>query len=124
MTISYCWVDATDNISVVCDELRVLITRSLHGALRRFRPPRGTAARLLWADALCINQKDDEEKGKQVGSMDEIFANASSVLVWLGGNVDDRIATDTFTLISKINQHLDKAYLQFKVISMMPVLSE
>jgi hypothetical protein len=89
-----------------------MVTRSLHGALRRFRPPRGTAARSLWADALCINQKDNEEKGKQVGRMGDVFANASRVLVWLGGNVDDTTAADTFAMICEINQYLREVHMQ------------
>lgn len=40
--------------------------------------------RILWADAVCINQKDMEERGSQVGLMARIFSEASRVLVWLG----------------------------------------
>ena len=38
----------------------------------------------LWVDALCINQGDDAEKGRQVGMMAEIYKCASRVVVWLG----------------------------------------
>lgn len=38
----------------------------------------------LWIDAMCINQQDDEEKGRQVSIMDQIYSNASVVLAWLG----------------------------------------
>lgn len=40
--------------------------------------------RILWADAVCINQKDLEERGSQVALMARIFSEASRGLVWLG----------------------------------------
>lgn len=39
---------------------------------------------MIWIDALCINQDDDEEKGIQVQMMDRIFQEAKRVAVWLG----------------------------------------
>lgn len=49
---------------------------------RTFEVPPRTLT--LWADATCINQQDDAEKGHQVKIMGAIFANAARVLVWLG----------------------------------------
>lgn len=40
--------------------------------------------RLIWVDALCINQGDGKEKGVQVCKMNAVYARASDVLVWLG----------------------------------------
>jgi len=40
--------------------------------------------RLLWIDAVCINQTDNVEKTKQVMLMRKIYENAVSVLVRLG----------------------------------------
>jgi hypothetical protein len=37
----------------------------------------------LWADAVCINQKDNEERGFQVRQMPSVYANAVRVLVWI-----------------------------------------
>ncbi|KAI3328671.1 heterokaryon incompatibility protein-domain-containing protein [Ustulina deusta] len=51
-------------------------------ALRCFRLP--SNSRRLWVDAVYINQKDEEEKGKQIPFMDVIYRGASAVLVWLG----------------------------------------
>lgn len=39
--------------------------------------------RLLWIDAICINQRDWVEKEKQVLLMTKIYKNASIVVVWL-----------------------------------------
>jgi hypothetical protein len=55
---------------------------NLHAALSHLRDR--FIERVIWIDAICINQKDDEEKGQQVQSMAEIYAKASRVIVWLG----------------------------------------
>jgi hypothetical protein len=123
--ISYCWGNSNDTIPIVCNGLHVPVTRSLESAMRRFRTPSGSTARLLWADAICINQKDDEEKGKQVGRMGEVYMNASCVLVWLGCNVNEATATSTFAFISETVQYLDEAYLRGgRIISSIPRFTE
>lgn len=38
----------------------------------------------LWIDALCINQADHIEREEQVRLMSDIYANAETVLIWLG----------------------------------------
>jgi len=45
--------------------------------------------RIVWADALCIAQSDDEEKSSQVRRMDSIYLRAKRVVVWLGNNEDE-----------------------------------
>ncbi len=48
--ISYAWGDPNDVIPTICNDGILNITKSLHGALSRFRMKNQT--RLLWADAL------------------------------------------------------------------------
>lgn len=38
----------------------------------------------IWVDAICINQQDDSEKSHQVSLMQQTYAKAQSVSVWLG----------------------------------------
>ncbi|KAH0433867.1 heterokaryon incompatibility protein [Colletotrichum camelliae] len=38
----------------------------------------------FWIDAICIDQKNDNEKADQVQLMGEIYKSASSVVAWLG----------------------------------------
>lgn len=40
--------------------------------------------KLVWADAICINQADVEEKSAQVSMMDRIYSTATYVTAWLG----------------------------------------
>lgn len=38
--------------------------------------------RLLWIDAICINQSDNAEKSFQIPIMDQIYSKAERVLIW------------------------------------------
>ncbi|KAF4334019.1 polyketide synthase [Fusarium beomiforme] len=60
----------------------LLITPSLFHALHRFRMKE--EPRILWADAVCINQSDSAEKANQVAMMRDIYASAVRTLVYLG----------------------------------------
>lgn len=80
--LSYAWGEAIFSANLELSSGRVHITNSLAAALRAFR--QGSTPRYLWADALCINQQDINEKNVQVAKMGEIYSGASSVLVWLG----------------------------------------
>jgi hypothetical protein len=44
--------------------------------------------RIIWIDAICINQSDDDERGLQIQSMAKIYGNAKLVIVWLGEAAD------------------------------------
>ena len=59
---------------------------NLEGALRRLR--HASTERLLWVDALCINQADSIEKSHQVNMMGEIYSKSAGVIIWLGDYVD------------------------------------
>ncbi|KAK2603117.1 hypothetical protein N8I77_009597 [Diaporthe amygdali] len=59
------------------------ISENLHGALRQVRL-KSEKVRVLWADAICINQADNEEKSAQVALMAQIYESGFRTLVWLG----------------------------------------
>ncbi|KFA79077.1 hypothetical protein S40288_07030 [Stachybotrys chartarum IBT 40288] len=84
--LSYCWGDAKDKLTISCNGLPFEVTRSLHSALIRLRL--ANQARLIWADAICINQNDTSERSAQVLLMQAIYQRALSVVIWLGGPVE------------------------------------
>ncbi|KAI1332494.1 heterokaryon incompatibility protein-domain-containing protein [Xylariaceae sp. FL0255] len=55
---------------------------NLMTALRYIRL--SNAPRVMWIDAICIDQLNKVEKGQEVARMGEIFSKAVQVLVWLG----------------------------------------
>ncbi|KAF6812498.1 heterokaryon incompatibility protein [Colletotrichum plurivorum] len=88
--LSYVWGDPTFCCEVHCSGNSVSITQSLFDALRHFRLP--DAELTIWADAICINQADMEERGEQVQLMREIYSRAEGVVVWLGPDAEGRAA--------------------------------
>ena len=61
-------------------------------------------SRLLWIDAICINQADFDEKVAQIKIMRQIYQSASSVVVWLGD--DDGDGGTAIELLSRISQKI------------------
>ncbi|KAI0169822.1 HET-domain-containing protein [Hypoxylon sp. FL1284] len=88
-TISYVWGDPRDKVDIICNSRTLSVNAALAEALRHFRSP-SESRRSLWADAICINQDDVEERGRQVRCMKDIYSKASRVLIWLGGDQDER----------------------------------
>ena len=80
--LSYVWGDVIPPHWIVCNGHQVPITRSLWGVLSQLRKQQFHC--LLWVDAICINQKDEKEKGSQVAMMRDIYKRAVNVIFWLG----------------------------------------
>src|ERR1700733_7795431 len=91
--ISYVWGDQKDIAMITVDGKNQPVTVNLRDFLQRVR--RISDARILWADAVCINQEDLEERGQQVRLMASIFSNAEHVVAWLGKDDGDANAVST-----------------------------
>jgi hypothetical protein len=85
--LSYAWGPKDGPQPVHIDNCKLSVTANLHAALLHLRD--ASIDRILWVDAICINQDDDNEKGLQVQSMAKIFAQASRVIVWLGETAEN-----------------------------------
>ena len=103
--LSYVWGDPARTIQIKCNGCWLSITSNLHDALRE-RRRRGSTA-FLWADAICINQNDNQERTRQVRMMREIYARADRVVIWIG-KVQLRDA-DAFQLAKSLYQKCDGA---------------
>jgi Heterokaryon incompatibility protein (HET) len=69
-------------------------------ALKRLRHLQ--TARTLWVDAVCINQRNLEEKPLQLLLMNKIYSFASRVLCWLGEDTDEKAVAQALKLVEKI----------------------
>lgn len=85
--LSYVWGTSVQTCSISIDRLKLPITANLHKALSHLR--HRYLERIIWVDAICINQKDDREKEKQIRHMYEIYTCANCVIIWLGEEADE-----------------------------------
>lgn len=80
--LSYVWGEPDLTKSLLIDGQELHISKNLHDILLQLRC--SDRNRVLWIDAICINQNDDNEKGQQVAMMGQIYQQAENVLCWLG----------------------------------------
>ncbi|KAI0550035.1 HET-domain-containing protein [Xylaria curta] len=89
--ISYTWADETGNDdlskTILVSGEPLSVTRNCENALKRIR--RQNYARIVWIDAVCINQNDKNERGHQVQLMPRIYSFAKNVLIYIGERTVD-----------------------------------
>ena len=81
-TLSYAWGDLRETLPICVDKNPFPVTVNLHAALSRLRDH--SFERVIWVDAVCIDQRNPEERKQQVQLMAEIYSRAYRVIVWLG----------------------------------------
>ncbi|KAL3425837.1 ankyrin and HET domain-containing protein [Phlyctema vagabunda] len=64
--------------------------------------------RVLWVDAICINQSDVAERDSQVAQMGQIYARARRVVAWLGPSSD--ISREAIRAIPEIDSDTSELY--------------
>lgn len=67
--------------TIFVDGMSIVVQPNLYKLLLRLRR---IESRDYWIDALCINQKDAEERNAQVRMMGRIYESAAKVVIWLG----------------------------------------
>jgi hypothetical protein len=87
--LSYAWGDSERTTPIQLDSHSIEVTQNLHDALSHIQNVSGMENTPLWADALCINQADMDEKAAQVQLMGRIYRQAELVIVWLGPDEPD-----------------------------------
>ena len=103
--LSYTW-GLVDNPSHICvgsiGDNTLIVTQNLGEAL----PHLGYTDRLpfFWIGAVCVNQQDMEERGRQVERMGDIYTLADRVVVWLGPK--DSTSAYALRLLDKISSQV------------------
>ncbi|KAF2874683.1 heterokaryon incompatibility protein-domain-containing protein [Massariosphaeria phaeospora] len=81
--VSYTWGEPIFSQRLLLNsDCYLPITEKVQVMLQHFRRPH--KKRFLWIDAICLNQKDDAEKGQQIPLMGDIYGLADKVHFWLG----------------------------------------
>ncbi|KAJ9610622.1 hypothetical protein H2200_005399 [Cladophialophora chaetospira] len=85
--LSYTWGPPDQTTPVELNGEVVQVSPNLEAALRQFllnQKAKGAIVKWLWADALCIQQRNKAEKSWMVRLMREIYETAFRVQIWLG----------------------------------------
>ncbi|KAK3370997.1 heterokaryon incompatibility protein-domain-containing protein [Lasiosphaeria ovina] len=84
--LSYTWADESGNAAkdreIDLGGFSLKVTANCEAALKRVRLD--SRARVVWIDAVCINQANKAEQGHQVQLMPDIYSRAKRVLIYLG----------------------------------------
>jgi len=100
--LSYCWDQPDPAQIIILEGHPHQVGPNLYAALKQLRL-RDTVA-ILWINAWCIDQDDDDERGHQVGLMGNIFADAGLVIMWVG------LETEECALAQKLSKHVSEAF--------------
>lgn len=109
--LSYVWGLPEDRKPIHIDTGEAVVafeaTPNLYEALLHLRDP--VFEQILWIDAICINQNDDEEKATQVAAMARIYGLAKRVVIWLGSEADgSALAFQRLKDLAQMQQTLDQ----------------
>lgn len=80
--LSYVWGSPETSIDIQVGLRSLAITKNLAEALPYLRYE--DKPRVLWIDAICVNQQDLTERSRQVKRMADLYRLADRVVVWLG----------------------------------------
>ena len=105
-TLSYAWGDSTLNKEVLANGSVINITTNLHTALRYLR--RSDRPRVLWADGICINQRNIDERAFQVSIMGDVYRKGRELQIWLG-EAEEMWVDDSPELVSEMQKLCRKA---------------
>ncbi|KAH8726435.1 heterokaryon incompatibility protein-domain-containing protein, partial [Phaeosphaeriaceae sp. PMI808] len=80
-TVSYCWGSPNKISVIIIDGSVVPVPASSEASIRRMRLP--SSPRILWIDAVCIDQSSSSERSQQVALMSMIYSTGKRNLVYL-----------------------------------------
>ncbi|KAH8597045.1 heterokaryon incompatibility [Bisporella sp. PMI_857] len=90
------WGDVNDCVIIWVEEEELEVTASLEFTLRHIRDPAREVK--IWANGVCINQSDLEERNQQVAQMASVCSTAQHTIIFLGS------ATASSDLLFKVSQ--------------------
>jgi hypothetical protein len=104
--LSYVWGSEDSDFKITCNDKPFYVTANCGLALRYLR--KKAKSRLLWVDAIAIDQSSDDERGHQVELMGEVYKFANNVIIWLGEEQPDFPGTERAFRRAYISYHLQR----------------
>lgn len=101
--LSYTWGDAADQVTIFCGDAsnELQVTRNCYNAMLHLRLE--DSLRLIWIDAICIDQKNTSERTAQVRMMGSIYQAADQVVVYIGEeNAETRLVYEKLYAIQSL----------------------
>ncbi|KAM0310603.1 hypothetical protein ACHAO8_007969 [Botrytis cinerea] len=119
--LSYVWGDPKQTLSIYVDKAQFQVTVNLHAALLQLRDY--SFERIIWVDAICIDQNNKEERKQQVQLMAKIYISAHRVIVWLGEQtVEKQGALEDIQLAAnneELIEHSKKEIKQQQILNLL-----
>ncbi|KAI0476378.1 heterokaryon incompatibility protein-domain-containing protein [Xylariaceae sp. FL0804] len=116
LALSYTWKGPFDSTewaaapteNIMVDGRPTAVGKNLAMALKALRDWHADHDDFIWADAICIDQANFNERAYQVSIMGDIFGSAKSVFVWLGEEAQDSDKALNFVrLLSNFHRDLE-----------------
>jgi len=95
--LSYVWGSPKGTREILCDGKVILVSENCLSALLHLRLAH--EHRVLWIDAICIDQENNKEKAVQVSMMRDVYMMSRQTIVWLGSG--DKSLEQTLSIISR-----------------------
>lgn len=77
--LSYEWGDQSNKAQILVDPSKLDVTRNRETALRDLRYEQ--TSRTMWIDAICVDQRNLDERNKQVSHTKSVYRHADQVLM-------------------------------------------
>ena len=112
-TISYVWGNPAKTALIELSGKYLRVPHNTHAALQRMRL--SDKPRMLWIDAISINQDDIHERCQQVALMGRIYSSSAANLIHLCD--DDNIGAQVLRIIGRVDQEAKEATDGYKIFA-------
>lgn len=118
--VSYTWGSTENPVGIFIGESgqrTLAVTQNLAEALPYFRYE--DKPRVLWIDAICVDQQNLKERGHQIKRMADVFSKATKVLVWLGPESENSALA-----INRLEYIATKVEIDWSTFQVLPLTDE
>ncbi|RYN37584.1 hypothetical protein AA0119_g654 [Alternaria tenuissima] len=125
--LSYVWGDSRCCGTIIIESVLYKVTRNLLAALQRIDTIIHSKIELsnpvlvsLWADQICINQSNKDERASQVSMMKSIYSRAGCVFSFLG---ESDAAAEVASLVNQVACQIEEDVARYQGLIKIPKVS-